>query len=73
MTTGAPSICRKCGEMLIEKNGVRSCPNGCQIYSAQPVGSEYITPSETTRTSDGRIVASGGAAGCLRRMPTCRD
>lgn len=73
MTTGAPSICRKCGEPLVEENDVRACINGCQIYSAQPVGSEYMTSSERKPAADGRLWESGGAVGCLRRVPTCRD
>ena len=73
MPTGAPLICRTCGRELAEKKGNRYCPNGCQIYTAQPVGSEYMTPRSAQKDDAGRMWETGGAAGNIRRLPTCRD
>lgn len=73
MTTGAPRICRSCGNELAEAKHGRYCKNGCQIYTAQPVGSEYMTPRSFERDADGRLWDTGGAVGNVRRIPTCRD
>jgi len=69
----APSICRTCGAALAEKKGTRSCPRGCQIVTAQPVGAEYATPRSMERDGDGRLWETGGAVGSLRRLPTCKE
>ena len=73
MPTGAPLICRTCGEAIAEKNGSRYCRNGCQIYTAQPVGAEYGTPRTAEQGSDGRLWERGGSVGNIRKLPTCRD
>ena len=73
MTTGAAVVCRVCGGAIAENKGSRYCPNGCQIYTAAPVGSQYMTPRSIKADSDGKVWEIGGAAGNLRRLPTCRD
>ena len=44
MLAAAPMVCRTCGGEIAESNGSRYCKNGCQIYTAAPVGSQYMTP-----------------------------
>lgn len=73
MTTGAPLVCWKCGREIAENKGSRYCPNGCQIYTAVPVGSQYMTLRSFERGNDGRVWEIGGAAGNIRRLPTCHD
>ncbi len=73
MPTGAPMVCRTCGGEIAESKGSRYCKNGCQIYTAAPVGSQYMTPHQIEADSNGKVWESGGAAGNLRRLPTCRD
>lgn len=72
MTTGAPRVCRSCGQELAEAKHGRYCKNGCQTYTAQPVGSEYLTARGFARDDDGRVWETGGVGG-VRRLPTCTD
>lgn len=73
MTTAAPRICRTCGAEVKENKGSRFCPNGCQIYTARPIGDQYMNARSIERDDAGRLWETGGAAGNIRRLPTCDE
>jgi len=70
VTQGEMKRCRTCTE-LVGKNG--ECRHGCDQYTAVPHGTAYQNDHGFVKTDDGSVIEYGGAAGNLRRMPTCHE
>lgn len=65
-------ICRQCGRVLKMNKYGKWCVNGCQIYTAQPVGEEYVLPSGAGKDDTDTVVRKGGIGG-IRREPTNKE
>lgn len=62
--------CPKCGLQLVQrKNKSDYCRNGCETYTAQPIGSSYDVMQRGNKEDARESIVIGG----FRREPTCRD
>lgn len=66
-------ICPKCGQILIQptaKGTPIRCRNGCDIYTAAPVGEGFTVRQRGAEEKDGlNLLVCGG----MRREPTCKE
>jgi hypothetical protein len=60
------TTCRFCGEEIIETTAKRSCRNGCDIYTAIPVGEFYKVQPRIEVGSDGILRDLNGGPGYRR-------